>query len=346
MGGGQTTGAGGAGQAGAGGAGQAGAGGAGKAGAGGAVLGGAGGAGQGGAGGVGPAGAGGAGLGGAGGVGQAGAGGGGPAGAGGSVTPSTGYRSPYAVVYSDDSATVAVSDETAAELVVLDAKAGTSLRSVKLAGQPRGLARSGVGKVMVAEYGAGTVAEVDTTAGSVIRRLDVGPKATDVAVSSDGSRVLVPDFALNQVLILDGATGKTQATVAVAPYPFAVAFAPGGTTGVVAHLLASGDATKPDSAATVTLLDVAGGKVSASIKLPFGSSAVRGVHCSTDGKWAYVVHTLGRMNVPTTHLLRGWVYTNALSIIDLTNKSLYATTLLDRLNEGAANPWGVDVSPD
>jgi DNA-binding beta-propeller fold protein YncE len=304
------------------------------------------GAGQGGTAGAGQAGAAGAGQAGAAGAGQAGAAGAGQAGAGGSNPSGSSYHSPYAVAYSSDSALLVVSDTTGGELAVLDPKAGTLLRSVKLSGEPKGLAWSGTGKLMVAEYGAGTIAEVDTTAGSVLRRLDVGPKPTDVALTADGSKVVVPDFALNQVLILDSATGKTQATVPVAPYPFAVAVSPVAGTAVVAHLLASGDATKSDAAATVTLVDIAGGKVSASIKLPFGSSAVRGVHCSIDGKWAYVVHTLGRMNVPTTHLLRGWVYTNALSIIDLSAKTVYATTLLDRLNEGAANPWGVDVSPD
>jgi len=280
------------------------------------------------------------------GPGQGGGSGSGQGGAGGTSSGTSNYRSPYAVGYSSDSTLLAVSDTTAGELVILDAKAGTKLRTVKLQGEPKGLAWSGAAKVMVAEYGAGTVAEVDTTAGTVLRRLDVGAKATDVALTADGSKVVVPDFALNQVLILDSATGKTQNTVAVAPYPFAVAVSPVGTTAVVTHLLASDDATKTDAAASVSLVDTSTGKVSASVKLPFGSSAVRGVHCSADGKWAYVVHTLGRMNVPTTQLTRGWVYTNALSIIDLTGKTLYATTLLDRISEGAANPWGVDVSAD
>ena len=298
--------------------------------------------GQGGAGGAGQAGTTGSGHGGAAGAGQAGAG-------GSSSSPSSGFRSPYAVAYSDDSATLAVSDASAGELVVLDPKAGTTLRAVGLNGEPKGLAPSGAGKVMVAEYGAGTIAEVDTTAGSVIRRLNVGPKPTDVALTADRSKLVVPDFALNQVLILDSATGNTQATLAVAPRPFAVAVAPTGTTGgtaVVTHLLASGDATQPDAAASVTLVDIAGGKVIANVKLPVGSTAVRGVSCSPDGKWAYVVHQLGRINNPVTHLLRGWVWTNALSIIDIANKSVYATTLLDRISEGAANPWGVNVSPD
>ncbi len=348
--GGRTTGEGGAGttsQGSAGGAGQGGAGGAGQGGAGGAGQGGAGGAGQAGAGGAGQAGVGGVGQAAAGGAGQAGAAGAGQGGtAGAPPSSSSGFRSPYAVAYSSDSTSLVVSDATAGELVVLDPKAGTALRTVKLGGEPKGLAWSGAGKVMVAEYGAGTIAEVDATAGSVLRRIDVGPKPTDVALSADGTKMVVPDFALNQVLILETATGKTQAAVPVAPYPFAVAVSPTGDTAVVTHLLASGDATKPDAAASVTLVDTASGTVSASIKLPFGSSAVRGVRCSPDGKWAYVVHTLGRMNVPTTHLLRGWIYTDALSIIDLSNKTVYATMLLDRINEGAANPWGVEVSPD
>jgi DNA-binding beta-propeller fold protein YncE/mono/diheme cytochrome c family protein len=239
-----------------------------------------------------------------------------------------------------------VSDETAGELVVLDPKAGTAQKFVKLSGQPRGIAWSGAGKVMVAEYGAGTIAEVDTTAGSVLRRLEVGPRPTDVALSADGAKVVVPDFALGQVFILEAVGGKTQATVPVAPYPFAVAVTPTGNTAVVTHRIASGDATSPSAASSVTLVDIAGGKVSASLKLPLGSSNVLGVHCSPDGKWAYVVHTLARLNVPTTHLLRGWINTDALTIIDLSGKSVYATVLLDRINEGFADPWGVRVSPD
>jgi DNA-binding beta-propeller fold protein YncE/mono/diheme cytochrome c family protein len=256
------------------------------------------------------------------------------------------YRSPYAVAYSADSTLLAVTDATAGELVLLDARAGTSLRSVKLRGQPRGLAWSGAGRVLVAEYGAGTLAEVNASDGAILRRLETGPKPTDVVVAADGASVLVPDFGRNQVLVLDGTAGKTRATIPVAPYPFAVALAPGGSTAVVSHLLASGDATQPDAAASITVLDVATAKVTATVRLPFGSSSARGVRCSPDGKWAYAVHTLGRTTVPTTHLLRGWINTNALSIIDLASRRLYATVLLDRLTEGSADPWGLEVSQD
>jgi DNA-binding beta-propeller fold protein YncE len=334
-----------------GGSGQAAAGGSTQGNTGGRTQDGSGGGSQGGAGGSGSTGGvqGGAGAinqGGAGGPGQAGAGGASQGGTGGTKPTGPIYRSPYAIAYSGDAASLALSDLTAGELVVLDGKTGTSLNKVKLNGEPKGLAWSGNGKVLVAEYGSGTIAEVDAKAGSVLRRVDVGPKPTDVAVSPDGERLVVPDFAQNKVYIIENATGKTQATVPVAPYPFAVSMVPDSNTAVVSHLVASGDATKSDAAASVSILDLETAKVNASIRLPFGSSSARGVRCSPDGKWAYAVHTLGRVNVPTTHIFRGWINTNALSIIDLSKNAIYATVLLDRISQGAADPWGVDVSAD
>jgi YVTN family beta-propeller protein len=64
------------------------------------------------------------------------------------------------------------------------------------------------------------------------------------------------------------------------------------------------------------------------------------------------VHTLGKFMLPTTQLDRGWVNTNAMSIIDLKaatdpkNSAPYCTLLLDLLSEGAADPWGVAISKD
>ena len=50
------------------------------------------------------------------------------------------------------------------------------------------------------------------------------------------------------------------------------------------------------------------------------SPCIRQTAVSPDGKWAYAVHTVGRTTLPATQLDRGWVNTNALSIIDLKAK--------------------------
>ncbi|MGC4068684.1 MAG: c-type cytochrome [Polyangiaceae bacterium] len=272
---------------------------------------------------------------------------GGGSGTGGSIQSEPTYHSPYDVTYAEAGSLIIVSDETASDLAVLDAKDGALVHQVPLAGTPKGLTWSSeLGRLFVTEYSAGTVAEIDVLGGTVVRRLEVGRKPTDITVSADGTSLLVTDFAKNEIVIVDPSTGAKRSTIPVAPYPFAVAAVPGGDKAVVTHLIASSDATRSDAASSVTVLHVPSATVSASVRLPFGSSAVHGVTCSPDGKWAYVVHTLGRTTVPTTHLFRGWINTNALSIIDLTDDSLYATVLLDRISEGAADPWGVTVSAD
>ena len=82
------------------------------------------------------------------------------------------------------------------------------------------------------------------------------------------------------------------------------------------------------------------------IRLPNGSSSVRGVCLSPDGKQLYVTHILSRYKMPTTQLQRGWMNTNALSIIDVQAKKLFNTVLLDDIDRGAANPWGVSMTAD
>jgi mono/diheme cytochrome c family protein len=50
--------------------------------------------------------------------------------------------------------------------------------------------------------------------------------------------------------------------------------------------------------------------------------------------------------MPTTQLERGWMNTNALSIIDIKSLDLYNTVLLDEIDLGAANPWDVKCTMD
>jgi mono/diheme cytochrome c family protein len=53
---------------------------------------------------------------------------------------------------------------------------------------------------------------------------------------------------------------------------------------------------------------------------------------------------LSRFYAPTTQVLRGWMNTAALSVIDAATGTLVNTVLLDDLDLGAANPWGVVCS--
>jgi len=255
------------------------------------------------------------------------------------------YRSPIDVCYSPDGSRLAVSDYTAGEVVLIDAANGSLLKRVALKGQPCGAAWSADGKnVYVAERGAGSVAEVNAADGSVGRRFAVGRYPTGVAAAA--SRLVVANSGISQLSVVDLVSGRETGRVPCVYRPRDVALTPDGATAVVGNLQPAGEATDAAMAAAVSLIDVAApGKIK-DIRLPPGSINVRGIAVSPDGRWAYVVHSLGRFTLPTTQLERGWVMTHAMSVIDLTAGEHSATVLLDYVDQGAADPWDVVVSAE
>ena len=262
------------------------------------------------------------------------------------ASESSSYRSPFDLAFSPDGNTLAVSDRTAGLLYTIDADAGKIGTSIALRGTPMALAWGTGAKIYVAEYDNGTVAQVDVGTGGVARRFTVGPKPVGVAVAHEKNVLVVCNYGLNNVALVDLATGTPRRRIAAGHRPYFVAVTPDEKTAVVGNLLPFGPATDPMSAAVVTLIDLNKTEKIKDIALPGGSSNVRQVAVSPDGKWAYTVHTQGRTTLPTTQLDRGWINTNALSVIDLTEKRLYATVLLDTVTEGAADPWGIALSPD
>jgi hypothetical protein len=135
-------------------------------------------------------------------------------------------------------------------------------------------------------------------------------------------------------------------TIKLCREPFAAAADPGGRALFVACLLPEQASTAPHIAARVVVVDTATGAVERSILLPNGSTGVRGIATSPDGRWAFVTHILARYTVHTSQIEQGWINTNAVSILDVPGRKLHATFLLDDVDNGAANPWAVAVSAD
>jgi YVTN family beta-propeller protein len=150
----------------------------------------------------------------------------------------------------------------------------------------------------------------------------------------------------NNVSVIDLAAKKEAIKIPVTREPVAAAITPNGKLLFVANLLPAGAADAGYTAAVVSVVKTATNKVTANIQLPNGSTGLRGICTSPDGKYAYVTHILARYQLPTTQLERGWMNTNALSIIDVAKQTLVNTVLLDDIDLGAANPWGVACTPD
>ena len=99
-------------------------------------------------------------------------------------------------------------------------------------------------------------------------------------------------------------------------------------------------------AAQLSVVDALRKQVVKRIMLPNGSTDAKSIAMSGDGSYAYVTHLLARYQLPTNQVDRGWMSTNALSVIDLHTKEIVNTVLLDTPQKGSANPWGVTISAD
>ena len=257
------------------------------------------------------------------------------------------YRSPYAVVLSPDGKRAYVSDRTAGAVVVLDTAKGQKTAEWPVGNEPAGMAVAADGKTLyVALAKANAVAVVATANGKVMKRVAVGARPTGVALSAKLNRLFVCNNAEDTVSMVDLATLTQKWKVAVVREPMFAAVTPDGARVVVTNALPLGPATESSTGAVVSIFDAKQGKTGAVVKLPGGSTNCREIAISPDGKWAYLVHGVSRFQVPTTQLERGWMNTAALSIVNLADNSHYGTVLLDSIDLGAADPFGMTLTAD
>jgi YVTN family beta-propeller protein len=248
---------------------------------------------------------------------------------------------------SSDDRQLYVSDLTGGCVVVLDAQQGKKLREIPLRGEPRGLVLSRKGDTLyVTERGAGSVAVIDTASSTITDRITVDRWPVSIAFAAQTQRLFVGTQDRHRVWAIDVRTGEALAQIDVVREPSSMALTPDERTLVVTNLLPEGQGTDAKLAAAVSLVDTQTFTQRAAVKLPPGSTFVNGVCVDPQGRWAYVVHGLGRFNLPITQLERGWVNTYALSILDVPAARRVATLLLDDLTRGAANPWSVVCSRD
>ncbi len=253
-------------------------------------------------------------------------------------------HSAYDATFSPDGRLGAVSDFTADAVAIVEPTRGRLVRTVSVA-SPKGVCWVR-GRVYATQYLRDSVVEIAPEAGKVLRVLSVGAYPSAIATFPGSRRLLVGNSGDRSVTVLDLRTGRTVGRLHCTGEPAGIAASPDGRLAVVPNLLPTGDATREDNAATVGIYDLTTYRRVAEIHLPAGSANVRGVAITPDGRWACLVHALGRYNLPTTQLDRGWINTNALSVLDLEGLKHYVTVLLDQPQEGAADPWDVEIAPD
>ncbi len=268
----------------------------------------------------------------------------------GAAPKSDDWLGPCAVVCDPGGQKLYVAQAKANRVAVYDTDSGAMKPLMDLPASPTGLAISGDGKMLYATCAApqGVVCAIDISDGETadMRMFPAGLGACSPVLSPDGKTLYVCNRFDDEVGVYEAGSGKGIRKIAVLREPIAAAVTGNGRWLFVCNHLPDGPATADVVAASVSVIDTKSQKVERSIPLPNGSTSVQGIAASPDGQYVFVAHVLGRYTVPTTQLERGWMNTNALSIIDTKERKLFETVLLDDVDRGAANPWAVACTKD
>lgn len=199
----------------------------------------------------------------------------------------------------------------------------------------------------VCEGTGGRLYELSPADYSVVSEAELGATPSAILFNPLGGGTLwTTQRFLNEVWVVNPATKAVEAKIPVGREPVdMVAFAGDSCLLVVNNLPEASSLAFP-VAAQLDVVDVFARKVVKHIPLPNGSTDVKAVAIDVGRRYAYVTHLLARYQLPTNQVDRGWMSTNALSIIDLETREHVTTVLLDTPQKGTANPWQIAVTPD
>ncbi len=258
------------------------------------------------------------------------------------------YLSPVAMAPSLDGKQLYIACGTANELGVYDVAEREIVRRVDLPGPASGLALSPDGQRLCVTCAApkSKVCLIAAATGKVVKTLTAGHTSMAPVWSPDGKTLYVCNRFNDSVEIFDAERQKQVGQISVEREPVAAAITPDGKLLFVANHLHTGRADQGVVTATVSVIDTRSRRLLRNIPLTNGSTLLRGICVSPDGRFVGVAHTLARFHLPTTTVAHGWMNDNALSLIEVANLKLLATVLLDEDDRGAANPWAVAWSED
>ncbi|MDR1964802.1 MAG: hypothetical protein LBQ50_13600 [Planctomycetaceae bacterium] len=276
-----------------------------------------------------------------------------------SVFAAESYKGPLDLTATKDGTKIYIAYFDAHEIAVLNTADDKVIQTIPVGKEPTGITLSTDEKTLYVTSGGyrGLVQAVDLATGKVVREVAAGHTPLGAAVTPDGKKIFVCNRFNNDVSEYDLPELKLVRRIKVIREPRGAVVTNDGKTVYVSNAVPNDVANIPenpdaliDVAAEITAIDVASGTTK-NIRLPNGSGSIHGICISPDGRYVYLTEILARFQMPTTQLERGWMNTNGISIIDTTqlanNRAGFVNTvLIDDVDLGAANPWGITTSVD
>jgi len=176
--------------------------------------------------------------------------------------------------------------------------------------------------------------------------MEAGMYPSALCVNKQGSRAYVANRFSNDLSIIDLTKRKEIKRLPMIKEPKSLALSPDEKLLAVGNLVPLQSSLESPVCALVTLVDLQRDEIVEHIPLSDGAQSIEDVCFSKNGDMLYVTHLLSRYFFPTTQLERGWMNTNAVSLINIPARKYHTTLLLDDVYLGAANPCGMTLSTD
>ncbi len=256
------------------------------------------------------------------------------------------YRGPHSTAVSKDQKFIYLVEFDAAKISQIDTASSKVVKEFAVADTPTWAALwQNDTKLLVTTAPKGTVRCIDIADGNEEWSIPVGYCPEGIVVHPNGKIAYVANRFSTDVSVLDLEAKKEIRRVKALHEPISVDVTPDGKTLYIANYLPIDPADGYDVAAEVTWMDTETYETG-QIRLLNGCVSLHEISVSADGKYAFVTNNLARYQMPTTQLERGWMNTNAVAIIDAQARKLINVVLLDDIDLGASNPWGVKMTDD
>ncbi len=256
------------------------------------------------------------------------------------------FLGPVDMVYSPVQKRLYIAEYHGRRIDVFDIGKNTIVKTVPLTDHPNNIFLTGDQKTLLVSQGMADGRLLVYDLKKLKKKKEVPAGHSPTAITESQKNIIICNRFPGEITFLDKDKFRIEKTVDVGREPMAMAIVPDKNKLFVAHHLPEMASTEDHVAAKISVINLESLEVINTLLLPNGSSSVKDITLGLDGKYLFVTHILARYLLPPTQLERGWMNTNAFSIIDVEMMKCPQTILLDDIDHGAANPWDLDFSAD
>lgn len=229
-------------------------------------------------------------------------------------------------------------------LKTIDIETNKVLNTIPLAYKPQRLFVSGSKLLVVGGEEDGILEVYETTTMELLQSTSLGHYPADISESED--HYIITNRFKGQLQFLSKVDLSVSEVLEVGREPIASVYVKDRNQLYVVHHMPEMASTEKIVTSKISVIDTESKTIIKTFLLPNGSTGIRNVDIHASGEYILVTHHIARFGVPISKLEKGWMNTNALSIIKVESMDVWASVLLDDIDLGAATPWEVVSSKD